>query len=663
MEGITPVKKPKILEFQELTEALFGIQFSNYEEFWKWSVENPSEFWGLWAKESGMVFKEFPNLESNQIFQPGKNFWEAKWFLGAKLNFAENLLKNTLLNPNKIAIHFQPEEGTLAPRYLHNHYLYREVANLHHHFKELGIQKGDRIAAVLPNCPESIIGMLATTSLGAIWSSASPDFGSQGILDRFSQIEPKVLILCNAYFFKGKEISCLEKWKEVIEKLPSLKEVIIWNFTRPNETIDLSPLGKITSNNLTLINWEDLQKNHTPSPIQFEPITFQDPVYIMFSSGTTGLPKCIVQGPGVLLNHLKELILHCDLREEESITYYTTCGWMMWNWVASSLFVGSRLCMYDGNPFYPDSYAMWRWLEREEISIFGTSAKYLTLLEKENAKVKESFPLSKLRLILSTGSPLPAHTFEYVYDSIKPNIHLASISGGTDLNGCFALGNPMLPVHKGELQCRGLGMAVEVLNEEGQPIRKEKGELVCLKPFPSMPLYFWNDPDSKKYQDAYFSRFPNVWCHGDFAEITEHNGVIIYGRSDATLNPGGVRIGTADIYNALESIPEVKDSVVVGQKWDEDERIILFVVSEVQTLDDGLKEKIRTTIREKTSPRHVPSLIIQVSEVPYTMNGKKVELAIKNILEGKPVKNTNALMNPSCLEEYRKIAETFLKKS
>jgi len=659
----------QIREFQSLAEILYGKRFPSYHEFWKWSTENFPEFWKLWSKESGLIFRREPEA----IFIPGENFWDGKWFPGAGINFAENLLQHAVLNPDQIGIHFQPEEGTLPPRYLHNRYIYKEVSNLFHYFRSRGIQKGDRIAAVLPNSPESLIGMLATTALGGIWTSASPDFGVKGILDRFSQIEPKALILCNGYFFKGKEISCLGKWKEILPQIPGLETVILWNFTRPGEAtiqksgeeilIDCDP-----SRCPELRFWDEIQKETSPPPIEFETLSFQDPVYILYSSGTTGLPKCIVQGPGVLVNHTKELILHCDLRSEESITYYTTCGWMMWNWVASSLFVGSKLCIYDGNPFYPEPEFLWKWIDREKIHVFGTSAKYILSLQQEKVVPKSSYKLDSLRMILSTGSPLPVSGFDYLYESVKSNVHIASISGGTDLNGCFALGNPDLPVHKGELQCRGLGMAVAIYNEFGQSVLKEKGELVCEKPFPSMPLCFWKDTAGEKYREAYFSRFPQVWCHGDYAEITEHEGLIIYGRSDTTLNPGGVRIGTADIYGVLESIPEIRDSVVVGQSWKEDVRVILFVVlqenigrsSDPYKLDPQWEERIRKLIRESISPRHVPSLIFRVKEVPYTVNGKKVELAVKNITESKAVKNSNALANPECLEEYFEITKKFL---
>jgi acetoacetyl-CoA synthetase len=657
--------------FQEKVEKIIQGKFSTYEEFYDWSVKNPEEFWRLWLQESGMVYRGELGSSKEDVLLRGNHFSESKWFPGIQLNFAENLLRKSFENRDKIVMHFQPEKGCQPERYLHGEFLLSEVARIAAFLKSKGVQKGDRVAAVLPNSPESIIGMLATTSLGAVWSSASPDFGSQGILDRFSQIEPKAIILCNAYYFKGKEIDCLRKWSEVLPSLPSLKSAIIWNFTQPTECLDLSKLvahlpdGKLASDFIQ--RWEEVppaisdNRKIELSDMEFEPITFQDPVYIMYSSGTTGLPKCIVQGAGVLLNHTKELILHCDLKETEAISYYTTCGWMMWNWVASSLFVGSKLCIFDGNPFYPTGDFLWEWIERENIHVFGTSAKYLTVLQQEKTNPKDNHNLPSLRLILSTGSPLPDSGFTYVYESIKPTVHLASISGGTDLNGCFALGNPNLPVYVGELQCRGLGMDVDIFDDEGHSVRNTKGELVCKTPFPSMPLSFWKDSTGEKYQDAYFSRFPNIWCHGDYAEITEKNGMIIYGRSDATLNPGGVRIGTADIYSVLETISEVADSVIIGQNWEDDVRIVLFVkLSGDTNIDDGLIQKIKSSIKTKSSPRHVPSVILQVREIPYTINGKKVELAVKNIAEGRAVKNANALANPTCLEEYRDLTAKYL---
>lgn len=727
--SLNDIESSAMNRFRKRIAEKYSIPLLDYFDLHRWSVNNPESFWAEWAEESGMVFRtkgyNIHRPEKNSVLEQGEHFRFAKWFPGSELNFAENLLRKFFTKEEEIAIHFQPESDTVSPRYLHREFFLREVLRLIRYWKELGVKKGDRIAAVLPNSPESLIGMLATTSLGGIWSSASPDFGTKGILDRFGQIEPKILIVSDGYFFKGKRISCLEKWREVLSELPSVESCLVWNFTRPNESIDMGfGSGSARRGRPKIQLWDELDPFQYPGDFpkdpekrteadykklfDFTPIQFSDPVYIMYSSGTTGLPKCIVQGPGVLLNHTKELILHTDIRESESISYYTTCGWMMWNWIASSLFIGSRLCIFDGNPFYPDWKFLWQWIEREKINVFGTSAKYLSVLQQENASPKIEYPLTNLRCILSTGSPLPPAGFEYVYNHIKPTLQLASISGGTDLNGCFALGNPTLPVRSGEIQCIGLGMDVEIWNEDGQSIQSEKGELVCRKPFPSMPLGFWKDESGEKYKSAYFDRFENIWCHGDFAELTENQGMIIYGRSDATLNPGGVRIGTADIYNVLEKIPEIEDSVIIGQNWKDDVRIVLFVKisnslasnrerrytskakektmdsdpypmnsptteeketnplplhptgKDLQEIDPDLYKRITREIRTSCSPRHVPSLILTIEEVPYTVNGKKVELAIKNICEGREVKNAGSLANPNCLDEYRFLRKEYL---
>jgi acetoacetyl-CoA synthetase len=654
------IESTQLWKFQESIAKQYNISLPSYHDFWKWSVDNLEEFWKNWAKESRLLFQKEPS----SILKTGSQFSKARWFPDSEINFAENLLRKMKESPEKIAIHFQPEKDTVPPRYLTRSSLLKEVAKLAKFFRDSGIKKGDRIAGVLPNSPESLIAMLATTSLGAVWSSASPDFGVKGILDRFGQIEPKILVLSNGYFFKGKEINCLPKWNNVLSSLPSVEKCLLWNFTQPSKILDLSELSDSTnqSSKKDLVQlWDELDPVSS-STIIYEPIQFSDPVYIMYSSGTTGLPKCIVQGAGVLLNHTKELILHTDLRESESITYYTTCGWMMWNWVASSLYIGSQLSIFDGNPFYPDWRFLWEWIDREKISVFGTSAKYLTVLQSEGAEPGKEYALENLRAILSTGSPLPESGFTYVYEKVKKDLQLSSISGGTDLNGCFGLGSPSLPVYSGELQCRGLGMAVEIYNDDGMPVIEEKGELVCTKPFPSMPLKFWDDKNGEKYEDAYFSSYPGIWCHGDFAKITENNGLIIYGRSDATLNPGGVRIGTADIYTILETFPEIDDSVIIGQDYDNDVRVVLFAkMKHPYSLDEELTARIKKKIKEECSPRHVPSIILAVEDIPYTVNGKKVELAIKNIVEGKPVKNANALGNPDCLEEYSELSQKFLQ--
>lgn len=682
------IEQTQIFQFKSKVERDHSVHFRDYESFWSWSVKNLSTFWKDWVNEAGVIFQK----KGKYIIDRKESFSQTKWFPGFEINFAENLLRKFDQDSNRIAIHFQPEYNTADSLNITRQEVLQNVKNLQDTFLEWGIEKNDRIAAVLPNSHISIIGMLATTSLGAIWSSASPDFGAKGILDRFQQIEPRILIVSDGYFFKGKKINCIDKWIEILASLPSVEKVLIWNFTNKEQNDPIDELQKwCAQNKKECLSYDNKIKKNFDRTIKlkdliFTPVTFEDPVYIMYSSGTTGLPKCIVQGAGVLINHTKELMLHCDLKEEESISYYTTCGWMMWNWVASSLFVGSKLCIYDGNPFYPDWKFLWKWISREKIAVFGTSAKYLSVLEAETAdliaesnhpikekpssikkvskqeesvKIEDTIDLTSLRCLLSTGSPLPASGFQYVYSKIKKDILLCSISGGTDLNGCFALGNPMLEVYSGELQCRGLGMAVSVFDDEGGRVIEEKGELVCEEPFPSMPLYFWNDKDGSKYNEAYFSKFHDIWCHGDFAELTKNNGMIIYGRSDATLNPGGVRIGTADIYTIIETFSEIADSVIVGQDYEDDVRIVLFVkMKEDYKLDETLIGDIKSKIKNSISPRHVPSLVFSVNDIPYTINGKKVELAVKNCIEGKPIKNSNALANPQCLEEYK----SFFKK-
>ncbi|WP_411823930.1 acetoacetate--CoA ligase [Leptospira sp. 'Mane'] len=635
-----------LTRFRIKIEKEEGISLPDYESFHDWSVSNLEKFWSYWAKESGLIFHKEPAA----VLQRSVRFWESKWFLGAELNFAENLLEKG--KPNDIAILYLGEDGK-KETFTYSE-LKIEVSKLASYLRTLGVSKGDRVCGLVPNSPVSTIGMLATASLGAVWSSASPDFGTKGVLDRFEQIEPKVLLTVDGYFFKGKKISILDKVKEVSERLSSASEnknykaTIVFSFTGDDFMLDGISHP---------IRYEDLPADHI-SRLKYESISFQDPVYIMFSSGTTGLPKCIVQGAGVLLNHTKELALHADLHAGEKLFYYTTCGWMMWNWSQSALALGATLCQYDGNPFHPDWKTLWRFAEEEGIQVFGTSAKYLSVMEQDGAEPVLEFPLMKLRTILSTGSPLYSSGFRYVYSKIKKDVQLASISGGTDLNGCFALGNPDLPVFEGEIQSRGLGMDVRVFNEDGNALEKEKGELVCKSPFPSMPLFFWNDKDGSKYRSAYFSRFENIWCHGDFAELTQNKGMIIYGRSDATLNPGGVRIGTADIYSVVETFAEVQDSVIIGQEYKEDVRIVLFLkMKEAGKLEDGLKSRLKDAIRSQTSPRHVPALILEVKDIPYTVNGKKVEIAVRQTVQGEIVKNTSALANPESLEYFKNIAD------
>lgn len=630
-----------MMDFLEYVAKRRPIESKDYKALYDWSVQKPEEFWAeLWDYAEVIHSKPYET-----VIQPGESFSKARFFTGARLNFAENLLR--IRNEN-LALSFRGEDGT-EKSYTYEE-LYERVKNLALYLKSIGIGPSDRVAAYMPNMPETIIGLLATTAIGAIWSSCSPDFGSKAVLDRFGQIEPSVFLTSDRYYFKGQRIDLRDRIKEILSQLPSVKRVILASYG--HKPADKSGYPANT------IGMDEIQKQNQKSKFEFAQLPFDHPVVIMYSSGTTGLPKCIVQGPGIFLNHWKELALHTDLREKEKIFYYTTCGWMMWNWLVSSLSIGANVFLYDGNPFYPDEKALLRFVEEKEINVFGTSAKFIQSLEKAGIVPKDEFPFKSLRTILSTGSPLYESSFHYVYEKVAPNVQLSSISGGTDLNGCFALGNPMLGVYPGELQSRGLGMDVDVWDENGKPVLETKGELVCKKPFPSMPLYFWKDPDGEKFQKAYFERFPSVWCHGDFAMLTKNGGMQIFGRSDATLNPGGVRIGTADVYSLVEGFSEIEDSVIVGQKWGDDERVILFVkMAPGHELDGSLVSRLKTAIRENVSPRHVPSKILGVPDIPYTVSMKKVELAVKNAIHGEPILNRSALRNPESLDYFMEIPE------
>jgi len=565
-----------------------------------------------------------------------------RWFTGSRLNFAENLLRYADDHP---AIVFWNEQG--RQRELSYAELGREVGRVAGALERHGIRPGDRVAGFLPNLPEAVIAMLATTSLGGIWSSCSPDFGANGVLDRFGQIRPRVLFCADGYRYAGKEIDSLTRVREVRERIADIERVVVVPYLGQRPEI---------SQIRDAVLWNDWA---LPPRLQtLQRFDFDHPIYIMYSSGTTGLPKCMVHGAGgTLLQHLKELVLHTDLGREDRIFYFTTCGWMMWNWLVSSLAVGATVVLYDGAPLSPPRL-LWDMIEREGVTVFGTSAKYLALAQKEGLDPGVSHDLTALRAILSTGSPLAAHSYDYVYQKIKRDLHLASISGGTDIISCFALGNPIGPVWRGELQTRGLGMSVEVFDPEGHPLRQAEGELVCTRPVPSMPVAFWDDANGEKYRSAYFDHFPGVWRHGDWARLTEHNGLVILGRSDATLNPGGVRIGTAEIYRQVEQLPEVVESLVVGQEWDGDVRIVLFVRLQVGlTLDEALTERIRKRVRDHTSPHHVPRKIVQVADIPRTISGKITELAVREVIHGRPVANRDALANPGALDLFRGLAE------
>jgi acetoacetyl-CoA synthetase len=615
-----------------------GKRFTTYEELYRWSIENIPAFWtAVWDFCEVKASKRFETVVDDLDKMPG-----ARWFTGAKLNFAENLLR---YRAERTALISAGEAQTT--RRMSYSELYTAVARLAHALRDAGVRRGDRVVGFMPNIIETVVAMLATTSIGAVWSSCSPDFGTRGVLDRFRQIEPRVMFTVDGYYFRGKQFDCLERATSILSELPSVERMIVVPYCGSKPDIS----------NATLY---DAFIDETDSvELEFEQVPSEHPVYIMYSSGTTGLPKCIVHsGGGTLLKHLTELQLHADLKRDDVIFYFTTCGWMMWNWLVSSLAVGATVVLYDGSPFHPAPDALWTLAQDEQISIFGTSARYLAAIEKERITPKKTHTLEKLRTILSTGSPLSVQSFEYVYREVKDDVQLASISGGTDLIGCFATANPLGPVYAGELQCRGLGMKVEAFDHDGRSVIGQKGELVCTAPFPSMPIGFWNDADQKKYRAAYFEKFPDVWAHGDYVEITDTGGVIIYGRSDATLNPGGVRIGTADIYAQVETIEEVVDSLAVGQNWDDDVRIVLFVkLAHGVQLSDELKQKIRKTIRENATPRHVPAKIIAVNDIPYTISMKKVELAVRQIIHGEPVLNTEALTNPESLELFRDLAE------
>jgi acetoacetyl-CoA synthetase len=615
----------------------YDDHLSSYDELWQWSVENIAEFWGSFWDFSGIKHSR----GFNQVVNDAGKMPGAKWFSGARLNFAENMLKR---RDDKTAIIFRGEDG--RERRISYSELYNEAHRVAEGLKSLGVQKGDRVAAFMPNLPETIIAMLATASIGAIWSSSSPDFGIKGVLDRFSQIEPKVIFAADGYFYNGKHFDSQEKLRGILGQLPSIQHIVMTDFTGH---LDLSTLPNAMA-------WSDLAQP-VSGEMHFEQLPFDHPLYIMYSSGTTGLPKSIVHSAGgTLIQHLKELMLHTDLREEDVIFYFTTCGWMMWNWFASSLAVGATIICFDGNPFYPGPDALLKMADETNMSIFGTSAKYIASLEAAEVKPYTISHFPFLKTICSTGSPLSDESFEYVYDHWKKDVNLASISGGTDIISCFMLGNPMLPVIKGEIQCRGLGMDVDCLEENGKPVRDKQGELVCKSAFPSMPVYFWNDPDGKKYHNAYFDVYPGVWYHGDYMILSKHGGVTMLGRSDATLNPGGVRIGTSEIYRVVENMEEIEDSVVVGQKFEDDERVVLFVkMNKGYELDKELIKKIKKSVRSQCSPRHVPAVILTAPDVPYTINGKKVEVAVKKLIHGQEVKNRDALRNPECLEYFKEV--------
>jgi len=638
--------KPKNTEethfsrFIDKINSNHNTDLKTYNDLHKWSVDNISEFWEATLRYTDIIYSgQYETVIDKQNIEPG-----IKWFSGISLNFAENLLKHRDDRPAIISKIENHSAKTISYRQL-----FREVEKLASSLRKLGLKKGDRVSGFLPNIPEAVIAMLATASIGAIWSSSSPDFGVKSVTDRFSQIEPKIIFSASAYMYNGKSFNSIDKLKKIIKDLPTLEHVIIVDYLGAGPDISEIPNS---------VTYEDILLND-PQPLTFENVPFDHPLYILYTSGTTGLPKSIVHGAGgTLIQHKKEFLLHCNVKREDNIFYYTTCGWMMWNWLVSFLSTGATIVLYDGSPFYPDPSSMWNLVDELGITTFGTSAKYIDACKNVDLVPKDFTNLPSLQTILSTGSPLVDESFDYVYDSIKPNVQLGSISGGTDLISCFALTSPALPVYKGELQCRGLGMDVDAFDENGKSVRNKKGELVCKSPFPSMPVFFWKDDDEEKYRKAYFDKYPGVWAHGDFIEINDRGGMKIFGRSDATLNPGGVRIGTAEIYRVVESFSEVSDSLVIGQEWKGDQRMILFLmISESFDLDTNLTSKIKKTIRNSCSPRHVPEIILPIKDIPYTISGKKVEIAVKKIIDGEDVVNRDALANPESLDLFVSIPE------
>ena len=621
----------------------------------EWSIRNPEIFWRTVADFCGLIADDFDVSSCIGIdrMAPPDPVLGPKWFDGSKLNFAENLLRFCDDRPAIISWNESGRQEQLSFAELRG-----EVSRIATALRDMGVGVGDRVAGFLPNLPEAIVAMLAATTLGAVWSSCSPDFGVQGVLDRFGQIEPKVLVCADGYRYGGKEIDCLERVREIVAHIPSIRNVIVVPYV--DDHVDIGALPRA-------VRWDSLRR--VGDAPDFERLPFEHPVYIMYSSGTTGLPKCMVHGAGgTLLQHMKELVLHTNMTREDRMFYFTTCGWMMWNWMLSSLAVGATVVLYDGAPLSPRSAVLWDLIEAERVTVFGTSAKYLAIAEKLGIMPRASHNLASLRSILSTGSPLAHHSYDYVYRQVKSDVHLASISGGTDIISCFALGNPTGPVYRGQLQCRGLGMGVEVFDSGGNAVIATPGELVCTRPFPSMPICFWNDSDGSKYHAAYFGVYQHVWRHGDWAELTEQNGVVIFGRSDATLNPGGVRIGTAEIYRQVEQIPEVMESIAVGQELGNgasgDVRIVLFVrLRDGVELTTSLVQRIKAQIRDNTTPLHVPKVVLRVADIPRTVSGKITEIAVRETIHGRPVTNVEALANPAALDLFRDLPELILAGS
>ncbi|MCI0666532.1 MAG: acetoacetate--CoA ligase [Methylococcaceae bacterium] len=634
------IEHANIVRFMKTLRATGTAEVDDYEGLYRWSIEHPARFWPSVRDFCGIITE----TQGDCVVENPDSFETVRWFPGARLNFAENLLQ---MKGDRAALEFYGENG--SHRVLSFDELRAQALRLSRALTDFGIAPGDRIAAYLPNLPETIVAMLAATGIGAVWSSCSPDFGVAALLDRFGQIRPRILFAADRYFYNGREFDLSARVESILKSIDSI-ELLVW-IPYQGDSEGPAPAPGV---------WmEDLVRGHSPAAVEFEAFPFDHPVYILYSSGTTGAPKCILHGAGgTLLQHFKEHQLLADVHPADRLFYFTTCGWMMWNWLVSGLGSGATLILYDGSPVYPDGNRLFDLIDQAGIDILGVSAGFIDSVRKAGLKPRLSHRLARLKTILSTGSPLAPENFEYVYRDIKQDLCLSSISGGTDIISCFVAGPPTVPVRRGEIQCRALGMSVAVFDGKGRSMIGKKGELVCTRPFPSMPVGFWNDPDRKAYHRAYFDRFPNVWCHGDFAEITESGGVIIYGRSDSVLNPGGVRIGTAEIYRQVGQIEEVRDSVVIAQSWQGDVRIVLFVrMTEGLNLTEELKARIKSRIREFASPRHVPSKIIQVADIPYTKSGKLVESAVREVVHGRPVKNIEALANPEALENFKGIQE------